>query len=150
MGYSPLGSSVHGISQASILAWIAISSPGALSNPGIEPTSPSLQVSSLPLRYLGSPYKSANYSKCYEENVHWDIRALKKLLIVKIGLFLVFSLVFQFWLKYSHFTMLCKFQVYRKMIQLYMSICLFFFWFLLSIVSCVIWLFVLRIVMCVF
>ena len=34
------GSSVHGILQARILEWIAMSSPGDLSNPGIEPMSP--------------------------------------------------------------------------------------------------------------
>ena len=43
---SPPGSSVHGILQARILEWIAISSPGDLPNPGIEPESPALQVES--------------------------------------------------------------------------------------------------------
>ena len=33
------GTSVHGISQAWVLEWAAISSPGDLSDPGIEPTS---------------------------------------------------------------------------------------------------------------
>ena len=33
------GSSVHGILQAGILKWVAIPSPGALPNPGIEPAS---------------------------------------------------------------------------------------------------------------
>ena len=33
-------SSVHGISQAGILEWVAISSPRNLSNPGIKPASP--------------------------------------------------------------------------------------------------------------
>ena len=33
------GSSVHGIFQARILEWIALSSPGDLPDPGIEPTS---------------------------------------------------------------------------------------------------------------
>ena len=43
MGYSPPGSSVHGILQAGILEWVAISwdlhNPGNLPNPGIELTS---------------------------------------------------------------------------------------------------------------
>ena len=39
---SPPGSSVHGISQASILEWVASSSPGDLPDPGIEPGSPAL------------------------------------------------------------------------------------------------------------
>ena len=38
----PLGSSVHGISQARILEWVAISFSGDLPDPGIEATSPAL------------------------------------------------------------------------------------------------------------
>ena len=40
--HSPPGSSVHGISRARILEWVAISSSGGLPRSGIEPTSPSL------------------------------------------------------------------------------------------------------------
>ena len=43
-----LGSSVHGILQARILEWVAISFSRASSNPGIEPGSSALQVDSLP------------------------------------------------------------------------------------------------------
>ena len=39
MNYSLPGSSVHGISQAKILAWFPFPSSGDLPNPGIEPTS---------------------------------------------------------------------------------------------------------------
>ena len=42
------GSSVHGIFQARVLEWVAISSPGNLPNPGIEPGSPTLQADALP------------------------------------------------------------------------------------------------------
>ena len=42
MGYSSPDSSVHGISQARILKWVAFPSPGDLPNPKIEPTSPGL------------------------------------------------------------------------------------------------------------
>ena len=52
------GSSVHGISQARILGWFAISSSRGSPDPGIEPTShvaPALQVDSLLLSHLGSP-----------------------------------------------------------------------------------------------
>ena len=42
MDCSPPGSSVHVISQARILEWVAISFAGDLPNPGIEPTSPAL------------------------------------------------------------------------------------------------------------
>ena len=37
MNYSLSGSSVHGILQARILEWVAMSFPGDLPNPGIEP-----------------------------------------------------------------------------------------------------------------
>ena len=37
MDCNPPGSSVHGIFQARVLEWIAISSPGDLADPGIEP-----------------------------------------------------------------------------------------------------------------
>ena len=53
------GSSVHGISQARILEWVAISFSKGSSQPGIElmsPVSPALQVDSLdPLSHGGSP-----------------------------------------------------------------------------------------------
>ena len=39
MDCSPPGSSVHGILQARILGWVAMTSPGDLPNPGIEPES---------------------------------------------------------------------------------------------------------------
>ena len=39
MDCSPPGCSVHGISQARILEWVAISPPGALPDPGIKPES---------------------------------------------------------------------------------------------------------------
>ena len=42
IGCSPPGSSVHGISQARILDWAAISSSGDLPDPGIEPSTPAL------------------------------------------------------------------------------------------------------------
>ena len=46
------GSSIHGIFQARVLEWIAISSPGDLPDPGIEPRSPVLQTDALPLYCL--------------------------------------------------------------------------------------------------
>ena len=41
------GSTVHGILWTRILEWVAISSPGDLPDPGIEPRSPELQADSL-------------------------------------------------------------------------------------------------------
>ena len=55
---SPPGSSVHGILQARILEWVAMSSSRDLPDPGIEPVSPvapALQVDSLQLKHQGSP-----------------------------------------------------------------------------------------------
>ena len=42
------GSSVHGVLQARILEGVAVSSPGDLPDPGIEPGSLALQADSLP------------------------------------------------------------------------------------------------------
>ena len=41
---SPPGSTVHGISKARILEWVAISCSRDLPNPGIKPTSPAFTV----------------------------------------------------------------------------------------------------------
>ena len=48
-------SSIHGISQARIMEWVAMSSSGNLLHAGIKPGSPALRVYSLPLSHLGSP-----------------------------------------------------------------------------------------------
>ena len=53
MGCTPPGSSVHGILQARILEWFAISFPRDLPNPGMESAYTAL-AGSLPLRHLGS------------------------------------------------------------------------------------------------
>ena len=45
---SPPGSSVHGILQARVLAWVACLPLRGLPDPGIKPRSPALQVHSLP------------------------------------------------------------------------------------------------------
>ena len=52
------GFSVHGILQARILEWVAVSFSRGSSSPGIKPESPAssaLQVASLPLSHQGSP-----------------------------------------------------------------------------------------------
>ena len=54
MRCSPSGISVHGISQARILEWVAISSSRGSSNPGIKPVAPALQADSLLLSHWGS------------------------------------------------------------------------------------------------
>ena len=55
LDYSPPGSSVHEILQARILEWVAISSPGDLPDPGIQPGSPALQADSLLSEPPGKP-----------------------------------------------------------------------------------------------
>ena len=45
--------SVHGVLQARILEWVAISFSGDLPSPGIEPRSPALQAVSLPTELEG-------------------------------------------------------------------------------------------------
>ena len=42
MDCSPPGPSVHGLSQAGILGWVAVPFPGDLPDPGIELASPAL------------------------------------------------------------------------------------------------------------
>ena len=55
MDCSPPGTSIHGISQARILEWVAISFPGDLPNPGVELGSPTLWADSLPSEPPGNP-----------------------------------------------------------------------------------------------
>ena len=50
------GSSVHGILQARILEWVAISFPRDLLDSGIEPRSPALQVDSVSTELWGKPH----------------------------------------------------------------------------------------------
>ena len=50
-----MGYTVHGILQARILVWVAVPSPGDGPNPGIKPSSPTLQVYSLPAEPPGKP-----------------------------------------------------------------------------------------------
>ena len=62
MDCSPPGSSIHGISHARILEWVAFSSPGDLPDPGIKPMSPALQADSLPLSHQGRLLEYRNQS----------------------------------------------------------------------------------------
>ena len=53
---------VHGILQATILEWEPFPSPENLPNPGIESTSPSWQVDSLPAEPPGEPRNGIEHS----------------------------------------------------------------------------------------
>ena len=55
MDCDPPGSSVHGISQARILEWVAMPSSGGSFQPGIKPRSPILQADSLLSEPPGKP-----------------------------------------------------------------------------------------------
>jgi hypothetical protein len=55
MDCSLQGFSVHGIFQARILEWVAISFSEDLPNVGIKPKSPELQTDSLPFEPPGKP-----------------------------------------------------------------------------------------------
>ena len=63
MDGSPLGSSVHGILQARILEWVAISF-----SKRIEPRPPALQADSLPSEPPGKPFGEAT-DQNYVESV---------------------------------------------------------------------------------
>ena len=52
---SPPGSSVHGISQARIVEWVALSFSRGPPSPGMEPGSPALRVDSLLAQPPGKP-----------------------------------------------------------------------------------------------
>ena len=55
IGLYPPGSPVHGIFQARILEWLPFPSPRDLPDPGIKPSTPSLQAKSLPTESSGRP-----------------------------------------------------------------------------------------------
>ena len=61
-GLSP-GSSVHEISQARILGWVAFSPPGNLSDPEIEPVSPSLASGFFTTESPGKPIYSLPWGR---------------------------------------------------------------------------------------
>ena len=69
MNCSPPGSSVHGISQARILEWVAIFFSRGYSWQGIKLRSPALQVDSLPSELDGSPSLSTIAQNPHEVQV---------------------------------------------------------------------------------
>ena len=58
MDYSPPDSTVHGVSQARIVQWVAISSSRESFPGAIKPSFPALQADSLPLSHQGRPLVS--------------------------------------------------------------------------------------------
>ena len=64
MGCSLPGSSVHGIFQARVLEWVAISFFRDLPNPGTEPGSPTLQADALPSEPPRKPINRSFIHNC--------------------------------------------------------------------------------------
>ena len=92
MNFNPPGSSVHGISQARILEWVAISS-SRVSSPPRDQTHISCvflhwQADSLPLSHLGSPWYHLNVeSKIWHKWIYlWNrITYIENKLVVAKG-----------------------------------------------------------------
>ena len=66
---SPSGSSVHGVFQARILGWVAMSYSRGSFQPPCLLCLPHWQVDSLPLCHLGSPVPCLLWVKCSREPV---------------------------------------------------------------------------------
>ena len=62
MDCHPPGPSVHGIFQARILEWVAISFSRGSSPPGTEPESPALKANSLPSEPPGKPQGRSTFT----------------------------------------------------------------------------------------
>ena len=62
---------VYGILQARILEWVAFPFPGDLSNPGIEPRSPTLQAESLLSEPPGKPKNTGVHSLSLLQGIFW-------------------------------------------------------------------------------
>ena len=76
------GSSIHGISQARILEWVAFPSPQDCPNPGIEPASSTLQADTLPILY--SKCKSSLEGICHKfQNPSMDFQMMVVILITQ-------------------------------------------------------------------
>ena len=77
MDCSPPGTSVYGISQARMMEWVAIPSPGDLTEPGIKPVSPALHADSTtdPLRkpfQIPNLYPKTGQQVCVDQNI-WSL-----------------------------------------------------------------------------
>ena len=70
MDCSPPDSSVHGILQARVLEWVAISFSRGSSRLGIEPRSPASQADSLPIELGGKPFLNLYFTMFHFYNQH--------------------------------------------------------------------------------
>ena len=72
------GSSVHGISQARILEWVAILFPRDLPDPGIELGSPALQADSLLSEPPGKPNRKLKLARKQTNKQKTPVWSMKK------------------------------------------------------------------------
>ena len=68
----PMDYTVRGILQARILEWVAFPFSRDLPNPGIKPSSPSLQMDSLPAEPQVAPKKLRIYLQFLEKCLAWS------------------------------------------------------------------------------
>ena len=87
MDYSLPGSSVHGIFQARVLEWVAISFSRDLPNPGFELRSHALQADTSPSELPGKPVLSL--TKAEVERFYEDLQDLLELTAKKDVLFIM-------------------------------------------------------------
>ena len=73
MDYSLLGSSVHGIFQARVLEWVAISFSRGTSDPGLKPQSHALQADALPSEPQGKPNEVKSLSRVQLFATPWTV-----------------------------------------------------------------------------
>ena len=100
MDSSQSGSSVHGISQARILEWVAIPTPGDLPNPGMEPkglVSLVLAVGFFTTKPPGKPNAPDTYCQIdlleSSKNLSWECNNLTTLLPIRVFVLKINTLV---------------------------------------------------------
>ena len=94
MDYRPPGSSVHGFPRQEYWSGLPFPSPGDLSDPGIEPKSPTLQADTLTSEPPGKPIKKAEHQRidgfelgCLRRllRVPWATRRLSQSILKEIS-----------------------------------------------------------------
>ena len=126
MDYSLPGSSLHGISQARILEWVAISfSRGSFLTRGLNPCLLHWQADSLPLRHLGSPSR-----KYWRENR----KLIPMSMVLQILFFCpsspaidIYSFFLQLFKKLFFFLMWTIFKVFIDFVTILLLFCVLFF-----------------------
>ena len=109
------GSSVHGILQARILEWVAIPSPGNLSDPGIEPGVLHCRQILYQLSYEGSPICMF---RCFKYSL-W-INSFIIMWLPSFSLLNTFNFLMQIWLLLVSLVAIClKYLFHTFILSLY-------------------------------